>query len=338
MTDSARIVVTVAIDFADDILVELREISPRLQVERHFPSVPPEAIAQSEVLYTTGYFPEPEQAPKLRWIQLNSAGMNHALHHRIVQAEDIIVTSASGIHATNMAHFCLMMMLMFNYKIRLALEQQGKAQWLENAAEVFLPVDMERQTVGIVGYGSIGRELARLCRTMGMTVLASKRDLRSTAESDAFNLLGTGDPDGDIPDRIYPADTVASMAKDCDYLVVTVPHTDETEHLIDDEVFEAMKSTGLLVNVARGAVVDEQALITALSSGKIGGAALDVFEEEPLPTTSPLWALDNVIITPHVSGFTRDYHEKAALVFKENLRRYLDNRPLLNQLDRTKGY
>ena len=338
MTDSARIVVAVAIDFVDDILVELREISPRLQVERHFPSVPPDAIARAEVLYTTGYFPEPEQAPKLRWIQLNSAGMNHALRKRIVQAEDIIVTSASGIHATNMAHFCLMMMLMFNYKIRLALEQQGRAQWLDNAAEAFSPVDMERQTVGIVGYGSIGRELARLCKTMGMTVLASKRDLRSTAESDAFNLPGTGDPGGDIPDRMYPADTVASMAKDCDYLVVTVPHTDETEHLIDDEVFESMKSTGVLVNVARGAVVDEQALITALSSGKIGGAALDVFEQEPLPTTSPLWALDNVVITPHISGFTRDYHEKAALVFKENLRRYLDNRPLLNQLDRAKGY
>ncbi len=338
MSEQERIFVTVAIDFADEIMVELREISARLQVERHFPAVPPEVIARTEVLYTTGFYPEPEQAPKLRWIQMNSAGMNHALGHGIVQAEDIVVTSTSGIHATNMAHYCLMMMLMFNYQMRAAFELQSKAEWPERPHERFSPVDMERRTVGIVGYGSIGRELARLCANMGMTVLASKRDLNNTAEVNAYAMAGTGDPAGDIPDRIYPADTVASMAKDCDYLVLTTPQTAATERLIGEDVFEAMKESAVLVNVSRGAIVDEKALITALSSGKIGGAALDVFEEEPLPNTSPLWNLDNVIITPHFSGFTRDYHDKAALVFKENLRRYLENRPLLNQLDRARGY
>ena len=338
MSEPERIFVTIAMDFSAEILVELREISPRLHIERHFPDVPLDVITRTEVLYTTGYFPQPEQAPKLRWIQMNTAGMNHALEHGIVQAEDIIVTSTSGIHATNMAHYCLMMMLMFNYQMRQAFELQTKAEWPEQPHEQFLPVDMDRQTVGIVGYGSIGRELARLCSSMGMTVLASKRDLSSTAEVNAFAMPNTGDPTGDIPDRIYPADTVASMAKDCDYLVVTTPQTATTEHLIGEEVFEAMKQTGVLVSVSRGAIVDEKALITALSSGQIGGAALDVFEEEPLPNTSPLWNLDNVIITPHLSGFTRDYHDKAALVFKENLRRYLENRPLLNQLDRAKGY
>ena len=338
MSEAERIFVTVAIDFSDEILVELREVSPRLQIERHFPVVPPDIIARTEVLYTTGYYPDPEQAPKLRWIQINFAGMNHALGHRIVQAEDIIVTSTSGIHATNMAHYCLMMMLMFNYKMRLAFELQREMTWPEDAHGLFAPVDMNRQTVGIVGYGSIGRELARLASNMGMTVLASKRDLNNTAEVNAYALPATGDSSGDIPDRIYPADTVASMAKDCDYLVVTVPHTASTEHLVGEEVLKAMKKTAALVNVSCGAIVDEKALITALSSGQIGGAALDVFEEEPLPNTSPLWNLDNVIITPHLSGFTRDYHDKAALVFKENLVRYVENRPLLNQLDRGAGY
>lgn len=338
MAEAERIVVTLAIDFADEIVAELREISPRLFVQRHFPHVPPDVIARTEVLYTTGYYPEPEHAPKLRWIQMNSAGMNHALGHSIVQAEDIIVTSTSGIHATNMAHYCLMMMLMFNYEMRAAFELQRRAEWPQRPHEVFAPVDMDRRTVGIVGYGSIGRELARICATIGMTVLAAKRDLSNTSEVNAFALEGTGDPSGDIPDRIYPAETVASMAKDCDYLVVTTPQTAATEHLIGEEVFDAMKESAVLVNVSRGAIVDEKALITALSSGQIGGAALDVFEEEPLPNTSPLWNLDNVIITPHFSGFTRDYHDKAALVFKENLRRYLENRPLLNQLDRAKGY
>ena len=203
---------------------------------------------------------------------------------------------------------------------------------------LFTPIDMDLQTVGIVGYGSIGRELARICAAIGMTVLATKRDISRTEESNAYAVPGFGDPTGDIPDRIYPADTITSMAKDCDYLVVTVPQTDDTEHLIGEEVLAAMKESAVLVNVSRGAVVDEKALITALSARVIAGAALDVFEEEPLPSASPLWNLDNVIITPHFSGFTRDYHKKAAQVFKANLRRYLDNDPLLNQLDRATGY
>ena len=338
MAEADSVVVTLAMDFSDEIVAELRELSPRLQIERHFPGVAPDVIARTEVLYTTGYFPEPEQAPKLRWIQMNSAGVNHALHHSVVRAEDIVVTTTSGIHASNMAQYCLMAMLMFNYQMRLAFDLQGRAEWPDEPHRLFTPVDMDRQTVGIVGYGSIGRELARLCSMIGMTVLASKRDISSTAEANAFSLPDLGDPSGDIPDRIYPAATIASMAKDSDYLVVTVPLTETTEHLIDDEVLSAMKETAVLVNVARGAVVDEKALITALSSGQIAGAALDVFEEEPLPNTSPLWNLDNVIITPHLSGFTRDYHDKAALVFKENLRRYLENRPLLNQMDRARGY
>ena len=338
MSEGETINVTIAIDFRDDILADLREISPRLQIARHFPVVPADAIARTEVLYTADYYPEPEQAPKLRWIQVNSAGVNQALEHRVVQAGDIMVTSVSGVHATNMAHYSLMMMLMFNYKMRTALELQSRAEWPDKAGELLMPVDMERQTVGIVGYGSIGRELARLCKTMGMTVLASKRDLSNTVEEEAYGLPGFGDPTGDIPDRIYPAATVPSMAKDCDYLVITVPMTESTGHLINDDVFTAMKETAVLISISRGSVVDEKALITALSSGQLAGAALDVFEEEPLPSTSPLWNLDNVIITPHISGFTRDYHDKAALVFKENLRRYLDNRPLLNLLDRDKGY
>lgn len=338
MTDTDKINVTLAIDFSDEILADLREVSPRLNIERHFPDVPDDVIANTEVLYAGRYFPEPENAPLLRWIQLHSAGMNHTFKHRIVQAEDILITSTSGIHATNMAHYTLMMMLSFNYKMLMAHDLQSKAEWPDHAADLFAPVDLAEQTVGIVGYGSIGRELARLCSAMGMTVLASKRDVMNTADSDGYIEQGTGDPTGDIPDRIYPAEAVASMAKDCDYLVIIVPMTPETKNMINDDVFDAMKDTAILINIARGGVVDEPALITALSSGKIGGAALDVFQQEPLPSSSPLWNLDNVIITPHISGFTQSYNEKAAKVFKENLKRYLDNRPLLNQLNRKKGY
>jgi phosphoglycerate dehydrogenase-like enzyme len=338
MSDTEKINVTLAIDFSDEILADLREVSSRFHIERHFPEVPDEVIANTEILYTTGYYPDPEIAPKLRWIQMNSAGMNHAFKHRIIQAEDVMVTSTSGIHATNMAHYTIMTMLMFNYQMRTVLDHQAKSEWIQNKLQTIAPIDLSEQTVGIVGYGSIGRELARLCSEMGMTVLAAKHNVKNIQATDRYRQDGTGDPTGDIPDRIYPTEALASMAKDCDYLVVIVPMTDATHHMINDDIFEAMKDTSILVNIARGAVVDEKALITALSSGKIGGAALDVFEEEPLPSSSPLWHLDNVIITPHISGFTQNYHKKAAEMFKANLRRYLDNQALYNQLDRSKGY
>lgn len=334
-----KINVVVAIDFSDDIIAELREVSPRLNIERHFPDVRDDVWATAEVLYTAGIFPEPEKVPLLRWIQLNYAGMDKALQRKVIQTEDIVVTSASGIHMRTMANYCLMMMMAFNWRLREAFLLQSKAEWPEDRFETtFLQEDMESQTVGIVGYGSIGREIARLCSTLGMTVLASKRNIMKTAESDSFTIEGTGDPSGDIPDRIYPAEAIQSMAKDCDYLVVTVPLTPETDKMINEDVFKAMKDSAVLINVARGGVVDEKDLISALASGMIRGAALDVFETEPLPSTSPLWNLDNVIITPHISGYTANYHQKAANLFKENLRRYLDNRPLLNQLDRKTGY
>ncbi len=333
-----RINVLVAIDFSDDILQQLQDVSNKLNIQQKYPDIEDDDYQDIEILYTVRHFPTPEQAPRLRWIQLNYAGMETILDRQIVQAEDVTVTSASGIHVTQMAHFCLMMMMAFNYNLPTMLEHQKRGEWASNRFQLFNPVDMAQQTVGIVGYGSIGRELARLADSMGMTVLASKRDVKSPEDTETYTPNGTGDPTGDIPERIYPGQAIASMAKDCDYLVATAPLTDATKHLIDEHVFEAMKPTSILINVSRGGLVDEPALINALAAEQIGGAALDVFEEEPLPSTSPLWNFDNVIISPHVSGFVGDYHQKAADLFVENLKRYLDNQPLLNVLNRETGY
>ncbi len=338
-THAEKIKVVVAIDFSDDIIEQIRAVSPRLHVTRHFPEVPESAWVDAEILYTVRHFPQPEQAPHLRWIQLNSAGIEHTLKHRIVQAEDVIVTSTSGMHTRHMAQFCLMMMLAFHFKMPLMMQDKAKILWRENRAEAYAPEDLHKQTVGIVGYGSIGRELARLAKAIGMTVLVSKRDVMHPAETAGdYSPPGTGDPTGDLPDRIYPVEALATMAKDCDYLVVIVPMTEQTRHLINERVLAAMKPNAILVNVARGGVVDEAALISALAANKIGGAALDVFETEPLPAGSPLWNLDNVIISPHISGNSRTYHEKAAELFIENLKLYLEKRPLLNQFNRQKGY
>jgi len=340
MDDAANdlIRVVVAMDFSDEIIEQLRSISPRLHIERQFPNVPDSVWEDTEVLYTLTRFPEPAQAPRLRWIQLHFAGMDNALKQPIVQAEDVEVTTSSGIHAVQMAEFSLAMILAFNYKLPLLLQLQAKAEWPKNNGDLFNPRELRGQTLGIVGYGSIARELARQADALGMTVLATKRDVMHPAEEDQYLEPGTGDASGDIPTRLYPSQALISMAPECDFLVVTAPLTESTRHSVNEQVLRAMKRSAVLVNVARGAVVDEDALISALAAGTIAGAALDVFEEEPLPTTSPLWNLENVILSPHISGNSTRYQEKAAALFAENLERYINNRPLLNRLERKRGY
>jgi phosphoglycerate dehydrogenase-like enzyme len=317
----------------------IQAVSPRLRVAQHYPDVPPNVWASTQVLYTARNFPQPEEAPLLRWIQLNSAGMEHALKQRIVQAEDILITSVSGMHVQQIANYCMMMILAFHYKLPKFYEFQKQHKWPEKTADLFRPVDMKHKTLGIVGYGSIGRELARLAQSFGLRVLASKRNAKTPVQSETdYSPEGTGDPEGTIPERIYPGEAIATMAAECDYLVLTIPLTEKTKHLVNERVLEAMKPSAYLINIARGAIVDEKALITAVSQQKIGGAALDVFEEEPLPSSSPLWELENVIISPHISGNIDDYPDKAAEVFIANLKRYLEKKPLFNQLNRDLGY
>lgn len=338
MPESEPINIVVAMNFSDDILNSLREISPRLKIERYSGAVPEKAWANVEILYTGNTFPKPEQAPHLRWIQLHSAGVNHAMREPILQSGDIEVTTVSGIHAVPMSEFSIAMMLAFAYNMPKMFELQGQGKWLDNRDDFFKPTPLRGQTLGIVGYGSIGRELARAADGLGMQVLATKRDVMHPADDEIYAEPGTGDKNGEIPMRLYPPEALASMAKECDFLVITVPLTDSTRHMVDATVLKAMKKTAVLVNVARGAVVDEAALIEALQARKIGGAALDVFEQEPLPADSPLWKLDNVILTSHISGNFSRYDESAAELFKENLERYLDNLPLINRVQRERGY
>ncbi|MGJ3240184.1 MAG: D-2-hydroxyacid dehydrogenase [Anaerolineae bacterium] len=339
MTDKDRLNVVIAVDFDDEIMQRIRDVSPRLNVTRHYPEVPDAVWESTDILYTVRHFPQPGEAPRLRWIQLNYAGLENVLERPIARAENVRITSASGIHATQIANYTLMMMLAFNYRLPRMFELQQKQTWPKNKFDIFTPRDMHKQTLGLVGYGSIARELARIAHSIGMTVLATKRDAKNTEENASdYTPEGTGDPEGVIPERIYPGEALATMAPECDYLVVTVPLTDATHHMVNAHVFDSMKKSAVLINIARGGVVDEKALVNALTHKKIRGAALDVFEEEPLPATSPLWKMENVIISPHVSGNTDDYHEKAATLFIENLKRYLNKKSLYNVLNRDAGY
>lgn len=330
-----RIQVVVAMDFADGLIRELDAISPRLHVERHFPRAPAGVRAEMEVLYASTDIPQPEEAPRLRWIQLHNAGANHLQGLPILGAGDVAITSASGIHATPIAEHCLAMMLAFTCRLPHFRRLQAVARWDRSGAA---SDTLRGQTLGIVGYGSIGRELGRLADALGMTVLAMRRNLVHPEEGGRYVEPGVGDPRAEIPERLYPPQALASMLGACDVVALTLPLTGGTRHLLDEAMLAAMKPHAVLINVSRGAVVDEAALISALAAERIAGAALDVFEEEPLPASSPLWGLENVIITPHISGNTRRYHEKAATLFGVNLRRYLDNEPLFNLYDRERGY
>jgi phosphoglycerate dehydrogenase-like enzyme len=338
MPDSDSINVIVAMNIAEDLVNSLREVSPRLRIERYPTNVPDRAWENVEILYTGGAFPKPEQAPRLRWIQLHSAGVNHALRQPIIQSRDIEVTTLSGIHAVPMSEFSIAMMLAFTYQLPKVLRLQAKVEWIPDRDTEFRPVPLRGQTLGIVGYGNIGRELARAAAALGMTVLATKRDVMHPADEEGFRVPGTGDPEGDVPARLYPPQAIGSMAKECDFLVVTAPLTDDTRHMIDANVLKQMKKTAVIINVARGAVIDEAALTEALQAKKIGGAALDVFEVEPLPADSPLWKMDNVIVSSHIAGNFSTYDETSMDLFKENLKRYLENVPLINLVHRERGY
>jgi phosphoglycerate dehydrogenase-like enzyme len=332
--------VVLAMDFSEQILEQIRAVSSRLNVRQFAPGkVPPDAYTTADILYTVRDFPTPEQAPQLRWIQLNYAGVDGILTQPIVQSKEVTLTTASGVHPEMIANYCLMMMLAFHYQLPRMIRDQQKAHWPERPHDLYRPPDVRGRVLGIVGYGTIARELARVAAALGVRVLATKRDPKHPAESgDEYTGGAIGDPIGEIPERLYPSAALALMAKECDWLVVTAPLTQETHHCINAEVLSAMKPTSILINIARGPLVDEAALIDALRSKQIAGAALDVFETEPLPAESPLWAMENVIISPHTAGNSVGYHEKAAAIFIENLRRFIEKKPLLNVVRKDEGY
>jgi phosphoglycerate dehydrogenase-like enzyme len=169
-----------------------------------------------------------------------------------------------------------------------------------------------------------------------MQVLAFRRSADRSEQG--YAVQDTGDPKGSIPAKLYAPGTLHEMLGECDYVVVALPLTPETFHFIGEAELRAMKPTAYLVNIARGAIVDEGALVRALREEWIAGAGLDVFEQEPLPSDSPLWGLENILISPHVAGFTPRYDARATALFAENLSRYLSGEPLLNLVDKARGY
>ncbi len=338
MTETINVLLT--IPFNEQIIAKLAAVSPEIAIHQRDARKPEEIadlIKDIDVLYTFSALPMPEDAPRLRWVQMHTAGVDNILDHPLYTNSEVMFTTTSGIHVVQMAEYVFGMILAFAHKIPQMLEDQRSAEWPEKKFERYKPFELYGATLGIIGYGSIGRQVARIGQAFGMRVVAVKSDMRNL-KLERFILPNTGDPEGEIPDRYYPIKALRSFLTECDFVVIALPLTDATHHLITAKALEAMKPSAMLINVARGDVIDEEALAHALQGGKIGGAALDVFNQEPLPADSPLWKLPNTIISPHVSGYSPHYDERSADVFAENSRRFLAEEPLINLVERSRGY
>jgi phosphoglycerate dehydrogenase-like enzyme len=326
--------------FSDQSLERLRAVSSGLKITARplgdDPDPPEELLSQVEILCTFDFLPDPEDAPNLKWVHFLSAGIDRHLDHPLLESE-VRVTNSSGIAASQMAETTLALSLALARRLPRLLRDKAAKKWPEDRFGRYQPGELRDSTVGIVGYGSVGREVARLFDSFGATVLAIKRDLKQLRHK-GYMPEGLGDPEADLPTRIYPPEAIASMASLCDFLVVCVPLTAQTRGMIGKRVFEAMKPSAFLIDMSRGGVTNHGDFISALNEEGIAGAALDVFPIEPLPESSPLWELPNVLISPHIGGYSKSYFERAAILLAENLRRYIEDQPLLNQFDSQLGY
>jgi phosphoglycerate dehydrogenase-like enzyme len=252
------------------------------------------------------------------WVHSRSAGLDSLLFPELVSS-NVPLTNGSGVFSLSLGEFALAAILYFAKDFRRMVRNQMAGVW-----EQFDVDEIDTQTVGIVGYGDIGRAVAKRAHPMGMTVLALKRHPPEQA-----------DP---LVDKFYKQDGLLEMLSRCDYVVVTLPLTAETRHMISDKEFAAMKPTGVIVNVGRGPVIDQAAMVRALKENRIKGAGLDVFEQEPLPSGDPMYQLENVLLSPHCADHTKEWLNRAMRFFLQQYERFVTGDPLENVVDKTLGY
>ena len=324
--------------FSEAQLDRVRAVSPALRVTGADPAAAD--YSGVDVLYAGAPPRDLARAPCLQWVQLHMAGVNALAEHPLYTASALPLTTTSGVHAAAIAEYAVTVMLALAHRVPRMVEWRERGGWPPDLERwpLFVPVEVRGATLGIIGYGSIGRELARIARTaFGMTVLACKRDPARRADT-GYALPGTGDPSGALPAAWYAPDALEELLARSDVVVMCAPLTRETRGMLGARELGRMKPSAFFINVGRGATVDEAALADALGAGRLAGAAVDVFAEEPPPSRHPLYALDNVIVSPHVSGFLPSYDDKCVELFGENLRRFLAGQPLLNLVDRARGY
>jgi len=257
-----------------------------------------------------------ELAPNLKWLQGTSTALGPVTRRMGWVDKGIVVTSASGIHSVPIAEYQLMAMLAFTKDIFHMFKLKGQRKY-----ERYNTGQLRGKTVGIVGLGKNGQEVARLCRAHGMRVLGVKRVYEGANPA----TLGV--------DKLYPKEQIREMFAECDFVSLTVPTTDETYKFMDYEMFKAMKPGCVVINNSMGTTVVQDDLIRALQEGHLGGAAMDVFEVEPVPEDSPIWEMDNVLFSPHSASCAEFEDANMTDLFVDNLRRYLDGLPMRNVID-----
>jgi D-2-hydroxyacid dehydrogenase (NADP+) len=304
-------------------LAQVRALAPEYDLRVALEPAQVERILE-RIEIAAGDFPLPllPRARALRWFQQWGAGADWLLDHPEAVAMDFVLTNASGVHAVPISEHILALMLAFARQLHQALRAQMQGEWVEHTRHTRL-FELEGKTLLLIGVGAIGARTARLAAALGMRVLGVRRR--------------AGDPVPGVEQMARP-ERLPELLPQADFVVLTVPLTRETRGLIGERELRAMKREAIIINIGRGATIHESALVRALAEGWIAGAGLDVFEQEPLPPESPLWRMENVIITAHYAGLTPHYDERAFAIFLDNLRRYRAGLPLTNVVDKRLGY
>lgn len=309
-------------EYTPENLDTIRHIAPTMQlvVTKDRDTIAA-ACPDVEILLGDAPFDLIAQMPNLRWWQQWHAGTDWLLRQPQIAALPFQLTNVSGVHAIPISEHILALMLAFARHIHKAVAAQLRGQW-EAAGweEIF---ELYGKTVLLIGVGAIGARTAQVCSALGMKVIGVRRNPSISVDG---------------IDEMYGTDRLLELLPRADFVVLTVPHTRETEGLIGPRELRAMRSSAYIINIGRGATIQQDALIEALREGQIAGAGLDVFTPEPLPADSPLWKMKNVIITAHYSGRTPHYDTRAFEIFIDNLQRYLQGQPLRNLVDKTLGY
>ena len=314
--------------------------------------VPAEIERRATHLLTLGFTMQNRQAgPNVELIQTFTAGIDHIRHREFFQSlsdEDkagkIHLCNASGVHSTTIGEYALMQVLKYYHRNWLLESMQRTEHWDRDPycppGTIEGTKELRGRTMGVLGYGCIGRECARLASAFGMRIVAgSSRGVKTRNEN--FTLAGTGDPEGDLPDAWYRTGDehqLKEFLSRCDVIVISCPLTDDTRHVINTTSLGYAKSDALLINLSRGGTVDTDALVQALDEHRLGGAVLDVTEPEPLPDKHPLWSHPKITLTPHVAGSGEHYESRCVDLLLINTARLRDGLVPLNRVDLTRGY
>ncbi|KQO96999.1 D-2-hydroxyacid dehydrogenase [Leifsonia sp. Leaf264] len=297
----------------------------------------PELLDRLDMLHTSEWFPEASQVPRLRCVQLDTSGVDH-VRRTTLWDTTIPIATLGGIAPVPMAEYAMMTVLELAHRMPLIERHRADRSWPTNADRLstLTPRQLPGATLGIIGYGRIGREISRLATAFGMNVLGLSRTGSAAPAAEKFD-TGRQTAGADRAE-ILPMSGLDEVMRRSDILVVVVPLTELTRDMIGARELGLLPAGALVVNIARGGIVDEQALLDRLRSGAIAGVALDVFDEEPLTAASAWWSEPGTLVTPHVAGLAPQYHAQTLDLVVENLSRLADGRPLVNEVDRVSGY